>query len=160
VGDRRKRRVPVTTPELTTKQLRQLYVNATLKQRYRIASQRIDFPALGTNVLPNVVSALEGFARAIAVRNLVIAGTPVQRAYAALRDVNAIELISQHICPAYRITPTDAFGARAWRQIPEVLQWRHLLVHEATFLNGYTCKRLIAATRHCFDRLAELSDAV
>ena len=145
--------------DLTPKQLRDLYVAGTLKQRYRIACQRIDFPQLGPSVLVNAVSALEGFSRAIAVRVLVQAGTSVQKAYQFHRSTGTIDLITKHICPWLRTTPTAAFGAKVWQQIPEAVEFRNLLIHEATFLNGGTCKRLIAASRHCLDTLAALSGA-
>ena len=145
--------------ELTPKQLRDLYVAGALKQRYRIACQRIDFPQLGPSVLVNAVSALEGYSRAVAVRVLVQAGTPVREAYQFHRDTGTVDLITKHVCPWLRTTPTAAFGAKAWQQIPEAVEFRNLLIHEATFLNGGTCKRLIAASRHCLDRLAVLSGA-
>ena len=145
--------------DLTPKQLRELYVAGTLRQRYRIACQRIDFPDLGPSVLVNAVSAFEGFSRAIAVRALVQAGTPAREAYQFHRGTGTVDLITKHICPWFHTTPTAAFGARVWQQIPEAVEYRNLLIHDATFLNGGTCKRLIAASQHCLDRLAALSGA-
>lgn len=145
--------------DLTPKQLRDIYVASTLRQRYSIACQRIEHPDLGPSVLVNAVSALEGFSRAIAVRALSQAGMSIGEAYQFHRNTGTVDLIAKHICPWLRTTPTTAFGAKAWRQIPEAVEFRNLLIHEATFLNGGTCKRLIAASRHCLDRLAVLSGA-
>ncbi|MEZ4411837.1 MAG: hypothetical protein R2910_02465 [Gemmatimonadales bacterium] len=145
--------------ELTPQQLREIYGTGTLKQRYHIACQRIDLPDLGPSVLVNAVSALEGFSRAVAVHALVQAGMSLRDAYAYHRNTGTVDLISKHICPWLRTTPTRAFGASAWKQIPSAVLFRNLLIHEATFLNGGTCKRLIAASRHCLDKLAALTSA-
>jgi hypothetical protein len=146
--------------QIPPKHLRELYIKGTLRQRYGIACQRIDHPELGPSVLVNAVSALEGFSRAVAVRALVTAGTRLDDAYRYHRLTGAVDLIAKHICPAYRTTPIATFGANAWKQIPEAVEFRNLLIHEATFLDGGTCKRLIAASRHCLDRLAALTGAV
>jgi len=152
-------RTIVAAEELTPKQLREIYARGTLKQRYGIACQRIDFPDLGPSVLVNAVSALEGFSRAVAVRALVQAGMSVRDAYVYHRNTGTIDLIAKHICPWLHTTPTIAFGARVWKQIPKAVAFRNLLIHEATFLNGGTCKQLIGASRHCLDRLAALAGA-
>ena len=145
--------------EMTAKRLRDLYLKGTLPQRYGVACQRIDQPGLGPSVLVNAVSALEGFSRAVAVRALVRAGTRLQAAYEYHRGTGVVDLIAKHICPAFQTTPIAAFGAQAWKQIPEAVEFRNLLIHEAAFLNGGTCKRLIGASRHCLDRLAEVTGA-
>jgi hypothetical protein len=134
-----------------------MYVNATLRQRYSVAMQRIDNPSLGPSLLVNVVSALEGFARAVAMRVLVGKGVSLEQAYRCLKHLGALELIADHVCPAYKITPEEAFGPHVWSQLPQAIKFRNLLIHEATYLNGNTCKRLIAASRHTLEELAELS---
>lgn len=145
------------TGELSPKQLRALYLRGTLRQRYRIAAQRFDRASVGPSDLVNCVSALEGFARAVAMRRLTDAGNPLKEAHDYLRNVGVVELITKHICPAYQVTPDAAFGTAIWKQIPEAIEYRNLLVHEATFLNGGTCKRLIKATLACFDALGNLA---
>jgi hypothetical protein len=149
----------VTDAQLSPNQLRELYVRGTLRQRYGIACQRIDHPELGPSVLVNAVSALEGFSRAVAVRALIETGTKLEEAYEYHRRASVVHLIARHICPILRTTPVKAFGAKAWGRIPLALEYRNLLIHEATFLNGGTCRQLIAATRHCLDRLATLTGA-
>jgi hypothetical protein len=146
--------------ELTPQELRDLYLKGTLRQRYRIAQQRFDRAAVGPSELVNCVSALEGFSRAVAMRRLVQSGNALNEAYVYLRDKGVVELIAKHVCPAYQTSPSVVFGEAAWKQIPEAVAYRNLLIHEATFLNGKTCRRLSAATIHCFDRLAALAGAV
>ena len=151
----------VTQHELTPKQLRALYLNGTLRQRFRIAAQRVDRSTIGhPSTLVNAVSALEGFARAVAIKALLNSGTSLDEAYAYLRDVGPRDLITKHVCPAYGASPEHAFGAVAWRHIPEAIEFRNLLIHEATFLNGGTCKRLTLSALACFDKLGALAGAV
>lgn len=146
--------------DLTAAQLRELYIKGTLRQRYSIASQRFDRSAVGPSELVNCVSALEGFARAVAMRRLIEAGNTPKNAHSHLRNLGVVELITLHVCPAYQISPESLFDTEAWKQIPEAIEFRNLLVHEAAFLNGGTCRRLITATLHCFDKLGVLAGAV
>lgn len=141
-------------------ELRRLYLEGTLRQRYAIAIQRIDNPHLGPSLLVSVVSSLEGFARAVAMKVLVNNRVPLDQAYSRLWRLGPVEMISKHICPAYDVAPTDAFGVEVWSHLPEAIKFRNLLVHEAAYLHGGTCKRLIAASRHALDKLAELTGAV
>jgi hypothetical protein len=54
--------------ELTAKQLRDIYIRGTLRQRYRIAAQRFDSAYVHPSTLVNAVSAMEGSAMALASR--------------------------------------------------------------------------------------------
>ena len=146
--------------QISPDELRELYVRATPRQRYRVALDRIENAALGPSLLVNVVSALEGFARTVAVHALVARGDSYETAYARLRNVGPVELIADHVCPEYRTTPEAKFGSNAWNRLPDAVRFRNLLVHEATSLHGGTCASLIDAARHVLDRLAEMSGAV
>jgi hypothetical protein len=83
----------------------------------------------------------------------------VAEAYRFLRNTGTVDLICKHIFPSLQTTPSKAFGAEAWKQIPEAVEWRNLLIHDATYLDGGTCQRLIKACRHCLDKLAALAGA-
>jgi hypothetical protein len=148
------------TSEISPDELRDLYIRANPRQRYRVALDRIEGPELGPSLFVNVMSALEGFARTVAVHAQVEKGEPVEAAYSRLRNVGPIQLIADHICPAYRMTPAELFAAADWASLPDAVKFRNLLVHEATFLNGGTSRALIEAARRILDRLAKLSGAV
>ena len=145
--------------QISPDELRDLYVKATPRQRYRVAMDRIEHPELGPSLLVNVISALEGFARTVAVHALAARGDTVQSAYARLRNVGPIALLDEHICPAYGIAPDTAFGSDAWGKLPDAVEFRNLLIHEATYLYGGTCNSLISAARHILTKLAEMSGA-
>lgn len=139
--------------------LRQLYVQGNLRQRYAVAASRIDNPDDGPNQVVAAVAALEGFARAIAVKALRNNGTSLEAAYEKVRWAKPIDLVEKHALPALGTTANDAFGAEHWELLPAAIDFRNLLVHEATYLHGGMCQKLVDATVHVFDRLAELSGA-
>ena len=56
------------------KELRELYVKATPQQRYKVAIDRLQFQNSGPNLLIQYVSAVEGFARSVALDFEVKAG--------------------------------------------------------------------------------------
>ena len=140
-------------------ELRELYVKATLRQRYRVALDRIEYAHLGPSLFVNVMAALEGFARAVALKKALERGDAVGTAYNRIRNLGPVELLTLHVCPAYDTTPAAAFGDDAWEKLPDAVRFRNLLVHEATFLHGGTCDTLIGASQHILTRLAEMSGA-
>ena len=142
--------------QIPVDELRSLYIKGNLSQRYRIARERLANPDHGPNLLVTAVAALEGFARAIAVKELVANGTALETAYAELQFTKPIALITDHVLPAHEVRPEDAFEACQWELLPEAVEFRNLLVHEATYLAGGTSRRLAAAAEHVFDRLAEI----
>lgn len=142
--------------ELSAKELREAYKKGSLKQRHSVARQRMENPEHGPNIVVNSFAAFEGYARAVAVKVLVESGTTPNAAYDFHRNHDATELIEKHICPAFRTSPAKLFGS-AWNDIPDAVSYRNVLVHDATYLNNATCKRLISSLRHCFDRLAALT---
>lgn len=147
----------MATDDLSPEELRKLYINGTPRQRYHVATQRIEQPELVPTELINVMSAVEGVARSIAVHALKARGVPVESAYACVKHVGPVELIRDHVCPTYQTTPDAALGSAVWSQLPEAVRWRNLLVHEATSIDGGTGKKLVAAARHVLTRLGELA---
>jgi len=137
--------------------LRQAYIGANLRQRYRVAMSRLENPEHGPNRVVTAVAALEGFARAVTVKGLVAEGASVDDAYARVRWTGPLELIADHVLPALGTTAEEAFNTSAWALIPEAIQFRNLLVHEATYLHGGTCEELIAAVTHVAERMAQLA---
>jgi hypothetical protein len=146
--------------ELTPKQLRDIYIRGTLRQRYRIAAQRFDSATVHPSTLVNAVSAMEGFARAVAVHQLVGVGLSVEKAYEYVKKLGIVDLVEKHICPALQVSPRALFGAGSWGAIPKAVEFRNVLVHEAAFLNGGTCRRLTNATESCLSVLARRVGAI
>jgi hypothetical protein len=145
--------------QIPVEELRALYVRGNLPQRYSVAAARIANPEHGPNQVVAAVAALEGFSRAVAVRAAVTRGTTLEGAYADLRRARPLDLILNHVLPALNVTPATAFDAEKWALVPKAIEFRNLLVHEATYLHGGTCRDLVEATVHVFERIAELAGA-
>lgn len=145
--------------QIPPRELREHYLRATPRQRYQVALQRIENASSGPSLLVNVMSALEGFTRSVAVRQRVDMGETYEQAYPKVRNVGPVDLLSEHVCPTLETTPEEAFGPEAWSALPDAVDFRNLLVHEATYLHGGTCKRLTDAARHILDTLARIVGA-
>jgi hypothetical protein len=105
------------------------------------------------------VSVLEGLARAIAVKHVQAEGSSLEDAYKQLRWKKPVEMLTEYVLPSLGKAPEDAFDGTSWSLIPEAVEFRNLIVHEATYLSGGTCNKLISAVLHVFDRIADLSGA-
>lgn len=145
--------------QIPVAELRNMYVRGNLRQRYNVAAEGIRNPGHGPNQVVTSVAALEGLARAIAVKHLVAQGSTLDGAYQKLRWAKPIELLEKHVLPSLDTTPEQAFDSGKWELLPKAVEFRNLLVHEATYLHGGTCTALIEATCHVFERIAELSGA-
>lgn len=139
------------------KELRELYVNASPRQRYEVALERLQYHDSGPNLLIQHVSAVEGFARSVALDLEVKAGKPLDRTYERLRDIGPIPLIRDHIAHRIQQEPKDIFGADDWELFDISVQFRHLLVHEAAYLRQGFTNALIPACRKVLDKLAEIA---
>jgi hypothetical protein len=143
-------------------ELREAYVNASHLQRYKVALDRLQNQDSGPNLLIQHVSAVEGFARSVALDFAVQTGEPRERAYVRLRNIGPIPLIREHIAGKINQDPESLFGKDDWEFFDIAVQFRNLLVHEATFLRqGYT-NELIRSCRTVLNKLAEIAgiDAV
>ena len=139
------------------KELRELYVKATPQQRYKVAIDRLQFQNSGPNLLIQYVSAVEGFARSVALDFEVKAGESPDIAYKRLQYIEPIKLVREYIAPRIQQEPEIIFGAEEWELFDIAVQFRNLLIHEAAFLRqGYTAV-LIPACKSVLDKLAEIS---
>lgn len=145
--------------QLSPESLRELYVNSTLNQRYRVALERRRNPDHGPNVLVNAVAALEGFTRAAVIQDLIGAGKTTQEAYACTRWLNPSDLLKDFLLPSLDISGEEAFGRESWERLALAMQFRNLLVHEATYLHGGTCRVLVDTVDEVFDAVAVLCRA-
>lgn len=123
----------------------------------KVALQRLQYQDSGPNLLIQYVSAIEGFARSVALDFVVRAGEPLDEAYDRLRNIGPVPLIRDHIASKIQQDPEMIFGAEEWELFDIAVQFRHLLVHESTFLRqGYT-NALIPACRNVLEKLAEIA---
>ncbi len=139
------------------KELRELYINASPQQRYNVALDRLQYENSGPNLLIQHVSAVEGFARSVALDFKIKAGQPINIAYNDLRNITPVPLIRDHIASQIQQAPEMIFGAEDWELFDIAVQFRNLLVHEASFLQQRYSTLLIRACRNILDKLAEIA---
>src|SRR4051812_36438852 len=91
-------------------QLRSSYIEATPRQRLSIAQQRMRFPEHGPNILVASVSAVEGFARCLAMHCHANTKLELSTIYPAYRFKGAEELISEYPSDRDFGEPSAFFG--------------------------------------------------
>lgn len=138
-------------------ELRHLYKEATFKQRYHVACQRIETPDCWPNQLCNHVSALEGVARALAMDYLIKTGSGLDEAYAQVAYKPVTQIIEQVICRKAKKTPQELLRDR-WEDLQYAEKYRNLLIHESTFLRQDYAARLVDACKEVMKILSEMGE--
>jgi hypothetical protein len=141
--------------------LRKDYVEATPRQRYSVARQRIEHPGHGPNVLVACVAAVEGLARSLAMhreasRDVESPGLKAQLSaiYPKYKRKNPEELIAQYLLDRGLAAPPDFFGTETWERFHYAIEYRNVLAHECTYLGQDRSPALIEACEAVLHRLA------
>ena len=137
-------------------ELRKIYIEATPEQRLNIASQRINNPSDGCNMLVAYVSALEGFARCIAMHQEAHSKAELSTIYPAYRKLDAKRLVERYLQKRIKKGAQSYFGRDIWEKIGFALDYRNLIAHECTYLGQDRYPALIRACEHVLRKLAEL----
>jgi hypothetical protein len=146
----------MSNPKIHIKELRKQYYLATPKQRFNVAKKRLDNPDSAPNNLIQAVSATEGFARSGAIHILAtFKKSKLKWAYDQLEKKGPEFLIENCICPYLGKTPQELFGKKHWDNFQLAIQYRNLLIHEATFLNLKIARPLIKSTETVFNKLGQ-----
>jgi hypothetical protein len=136
------------------RELRALYVRATPRQRYSVAKQRMTRPQDGPNTLVACVSAVEGFARCLAMHQVADSKDALEQVYPEYRDLGATDLITRYLSRIGQV-PDAIFGEGAWSDFGYAVRYRNLLAHEATYLGQDISPRLINACEVIIEKLAQ-----
>ena len=137
-------------------ELRKAYIEATPKQRLNIALQRINNPSDGCNMLVAYVSALEGFARCIAMHQAAHSKAELSTIYPTFRKMGAEKLVERYLQKKIKKDAQSYFGRDIWEKIGFALDYRNLIAHECTYLGQDKYPALIRACEHVLRKLAEL----
>jgi hypothetical protein len=135
--------------------IRRSYVEATPKQRLSIAKQRIRYPEHGPNVLVANVSAVEGFARCLAMHCHAKTKAELSVLYPKYRFKSAEELIGEYLSARGLGEPRAFFGGDAWELFQVAVEFRNLLAHECTYLGQDKSPALVDACQSVLSALAE-----
>jgi hypothetical protein len=152
---------PVPRPVLKHwDQLRVDYVRATPRQRLGpIVSRLLDPMHWGPNLLITGISAVEAFARALVVDALAKSRkAPKFDVYEEVKDANAVQLVLQYLALLKAGSPAQVFGVDRWRSFAQAVnKYRHVVLHECTYLNGSKLEELNRACREVLMQLVELA---
>lgn len=130
--------------------LRSAYVMASPRQRIEVAMQRVERLDCGPNVLIVEVSAVEALARSLLYHHRVQSGEDEVQAYKAIRNNNAKQLLAG-LASGLEIQIEE----EARLQFHIAVDYRNLLIHEATFLNQGTTNTLLGSVRRVWAVLVE-----
>jgi hypothetical protein len=156
-------RNPGSVPRTVLKhwdQLRIDYVKATPRQRLGpIVSRVFDPLHWGPNLLITAISAVEAFARCLVVEELAhVRKTPKVAVYAEVKDANAVDLVVQYLALRKAGKPAKVFGKNPWQSFAQaVKKYRHVVLHECTYVNGGKLEELNRACREVLTVLVELA---
>ena len=146
--------MPIPDFEAELSQLRRSYIEATPRQRLSIAQRRMRFPEHGPNVLVASVSAVEGFARCLAMHRRANTKPELSAIYPAYRFKGAEDLISEYLSDRKLGEPADFFGNDTWELFKFAVEYRNLLAHECTYLGQDLSPALVEACRSVLNGLA------
>jgi hypothetical protein len=140
------------------KELREGYIRSYPRQRLAVIRQRLEELEPGPNQLLIVASAVEAFARCLVLHAASSDRDKIRDIYARHRYQGPDVLIP--LClEKYGITvePDEFFGANEWALLGIAIQYRHLLVHECTYLGQDTFPQLIEACHSVLRKLAAVA---
>jgi hypothetical protein len=140
-------------------ELREAYFRANPSQRYMVAIDRLK-PESNSSQLIQYVSAIEGFARSVALDFEVRGGTPVDQAYGSLRYVPPVPLIRDNIASHINSNPEDIFGSDDWELFDLAVQYRNFLVHEAAAVRQSYSNELVAVCERVLEKLAQIAGVI
>ena len=137
-------------------ELRVAYVKASPKMRLNVALERIENPTCGANQIIQIVSAVEGLARSLAVHlSNLITGEEIDAAYKKLKLKGPKQII-EYICEIEKLNRANLFPEEQWELFEYAIKYRNLLIHECTFLGQDKFPQLIDATLYIFEKLREI----
>lgn len=136
--------------------LRKLYVNATVSQRFNIARQRMENPGHDPNRIIAYVSAVEGVARSLVMHEIRSnTSEEIIALYKKYRNRKPVEMIVKYLQLRNLPDPNQYFGKEYWDKFLFAIEYRNLLAHECTYLAQDISPPLIDACTRILSRLAE-----
>lgn len=136
--------------------LRKDYIEATPSQRVHVASQRINNPDHGPNLIVAYVSAIEGFARSLAMHQEGHTKSELSAIYPKYRNMSAEKLIELYLQKKINLAPHAYFGNEIWEKVGFAIGYRNLLAHECTYLGQDKYPDLIDACKQVLKKLITL----
>lgn len=137
--------------------IRATYVESRPAQRLHILSQRLANPEHGPNLLVTHVSAVEAFARSLAMHRKAKTKTELRALYPTYRNRKVDDLLSEYLADLEQGSPDEVFGETVWQLFGHAVTARNLLVHECTYLGQDKYLQLMDACDSIINTLCKLS---
>lgn len=138
--------------------IREMYASLTPRQRLSIIRKRLADHHFGPNRLVTAVSAVEAFARTLAMHRKVKgkAKTELTTLYRKYRDRAPKPLVQEYLRAHGINSPAAFFGEDTWRLFGYAVDYRNLLAHECTYLGLDKFPSLIEACDEVLEALIKL----
>jgi hypothetical protein len=134
------------------------YITLSPAQRMKIIGDRIaDDRYNGPNKLVTMVSAVEGFSRGLVVQHSVSTRERMHRRYGKFRFCGPDFLVEKSLKLYGQSAASGYFGQDTWTLFLLAVEFRNLVVHDATYLGGDKFPELIPACTEVLFALATLS---
>lgn len=138
--------------------VRARYVTSTPMQRMTVIGDRLaDDPYNGPNKLVTMVSAVEGFARGLVVQHDVTTADRMHKRYAKFRLCTPEYLVEKSLRLHGKGRASDFFREDTWSLFLLAVEFRNLVIHDATYLGGDKFPELISAGAEVLSALATLA---
>jgi hypothetical protein len=142
--------------EKTLLDLREDYVAATPGQRLHVIRLRLEDHHFGPNRLVTAVSAVEALARCLLIEREAKVKADRAKIYPKYKRCTPQTLGRAYLKNRGIADPGAFFEEDNWRLFGYAVEYRHLLVHECTYLGQDKFPSLIAACTAILEKLVNL----
>jgi hypothetical protein len=139
--------------------LRDSYVVAYPRQRLHVIRQRLDDHHFGPNRLVTSVSAVEAYARCLALRLRAKSREDLKKVYPKYRDKGPKGLVAEYAKARGVDNLPSFFGEDNWKLFGYAIDYRNVITHECTYLGLDVFPSLIGACEAVLTKLEELADS-
>lgn len=137
--------------------LQDSYITAYPRQRLHVIRQRLEDHHSGPNRLVTAVSAVEAYARSLALHRQAKTRADLKSHYPKYRDTPPKALVSEYLKARGVDDPTAFFGEDNWKLFRYAVEYRNVLAHECTYLGLDVFPSLIQACEVVLEKLADLA---
>lgn len=137
--------------------LRDNYITAYPRQRLAVIHQRLEDHHFGPNRLVTCVSAVEAYARSLALHQQARTRANLKKLYPKYRDRPPKALVAEYLKARGIDDPSTFFEEDTWKLFGYAVEYRNLLAHECTYLGLDVFPSLIDACVAVLEKLVELA---
>jgi len=138
-------------------QLRNDYVTATPSQRRNVIEQRLNNPGAYANLLVTHIAAVEALARTLVMNSRVKSKEELRSIYPDYKFKKVENMIREYLRINKLGHAPDVFGAENWKIFRIAVEYRHLLIHECTYLGAGKFDPMIEAAKAVLSKLTKLA---